>query len=208
MGDTDGSKWQTVAKCPMRSLGATLIASSRAAIAVRETRAYRGGLLLHRSWLICVLAVALCVASCSTPVSTATGASNTPATQTYSQIAAELIAATRTQDSYQSTAMSELGSCRFAYEIAPGRQSVLQFSFDVRQLNLNAISTAEGQAAQSEFFARRIACASNQGFCASYNGRPIDYVEIVSPTPEDLDRALGALRHAQSACSQSPPPAD
>lgn len=100
--------------------------------------------------------------------------------------------------------MREVAPCEFAFEIAPGRQSILQFSFDVRQLNLSAVSAAGGQAAQSEFFARRFACAADQGFCVSYNGMPVDYVDIVSPTPEDFDRAHNALRHAQSACLQAP----
>lgn len=163
----------------------------------------------------------LCTAGCSTPVSTPNGSpsviggpassaggagqSADAAAQLYRQAVDDLIATTRTQDSYQSTAMRELEPCKFAFEIAPGRQSILQFSFDVRRLNLNSVSAAEGQAAQSEFFARRIACAKNQGFCASDNGMPVDYVEIVSPTPEDLDRALGALRQAQSVCLQASP---
>jgi len=51
--------------------------------------------------------------------------------------------------------MSEVEPCKFAFEISPGRQSILQLSFDVRQLNLDAVFTAEGQAAESEFPARR-----------------------------------------------------
>lgn len=164
-----------------------------------------GGLVVRKlvSMSALVLAV-LCAVGCSMRASTpaaeptsssGTGQSADAAAQLYLQAADDLIATTRTQDSYQSTAMRELEPCKFAFEIAPGRQSILQFSFDVRQLNLNAVSAAVGQAAQSEFLARRVACAENQGLSVSYNGAPVDYVEIVSPTPEDLDRALGALRH-------------
>lgn len=168
----------------------------------------------HISMTAVVFAV-LCAVGCSTqapapaadPASSGgTGQNADAAAQLYRQAVDELIVTTRTQDSYQSTAMRELEPCRFAFEIAPGRQSILQSSFDVRLLNLDAISAAEGQAGESEFFARRIACAEDQGLCTSDNGFPADYVEIVSPTLEDLDRALGALRRAQSVCLQAPLP--
>ncbi|WP_291845257.1 hypothetical protein [Maricaulis sp.] len=100
--------------------------------------------------------------------------------------------------------MAELEPCKFAYEIIPGRQSRLQYAFDVRHLDLDATSQAEGQAGETEYSARRIACGEAHGFCVSYVGMSIHHVEIVSPTPEDLDRALVALRQAQAACLDTP----
>lgn len=176
---------------------------------------HRGTVVRKLVSMSALLFAVLCAIGCSVltsapaagPASSGgAGQSADAAAQLYRQAVDELIARTRTQDSFQSTAMREIEPCKFAFEIAPGRQSILQSSFDVRLLNLNATSAAEGQASQSESFARRIACADNQGLCASDNGMPVDYVEIVSPTPEDLDRALGALRQAQSVCLQAPLP--
>lgn len=128
---------------------------------------------------------------------------STPALS-YRQAVEILIAATRTQDDSQSTALRELQPCRFAYDISPGRQSTLQFTFDVRQLDLNAVSTATGQIRHSAF-AREIACAKDQGFCVNYTGLPVPFVGIAAPTAEDFDRALGALRAIDAVCRSSAP---
>lgn len=162
---------------------------------------------MGRVWLIGATALAaLGAAACSTPIPQEAAASQTAPPLSYSQSVDDLIAATRTQDSFQSTTMREVKPCMFAFDIAPGRQSYLQFSFDVRQLNLDAISGAQGQVGQSAV-SRRIACAEVHGACASYTGMPVPFVEIASPTLNDLERALGALRRLQTLCKMAPPAA-
>ncbi len=162
-----------------------------------------------------------CIAACSTPASTTTGSpaaagpasfagrsgqSADAAVQSYRQAVDDLIAATRVRSSLLSANLRELEPCKFALEIAQGRQSVLQYSFDVRQLNLNESSEVAGQSAEAEFVARDISCAENQGNCVNYVGMQIDSFTIVSPTTNDLERAGDALRRAQSVCLQAPPP--
>jgi hypothetical protein len=158
---------------------------------------------MRQFWSISALALlAVCAAACATPPAP-TPRSPAEALPPYSQVVANLISATRTADPYQNTAMLEREPCLFAYEISAGRQSTLQFDFDVRLLNLNAVSAAEGQASQSAY-SRRISCAANKAGCATFNGGPVGYIEIAGQSLEDLDRALGALRQAQAICAQTP----
>jgi hypothetical protein len=74
-------------------------------------------------------------------------------------------------------------------------------------LNLQAVSAAGGQVAQSAF-SRRIACAADQGACASNTGMPVAFVDLAAPTPEDFDRAMDALRRLQAICRSTPPAAN
>jgi hypothetical protein len=158
---------------------------------------------MRQFWSASALALlSVCVAACATPPAP-TPQSPAETLPPYSQVVANLTAATRTADPYQNTAMLEREPCLFAYEISPGRQSTLQFAFDVRLLNLNAVSAAEGQASQSAY-SRRIACAANKAGCATFNGAPVGYIEIAGQSPEDLDRAVGAMRQAQEICAQTP----
>lgn len=149
---------------------------------------------------------ALCAAACSTPAHQTGEAQVAVAGLSYPQALAVLIGATQTRDDFQSTSMSEgREPCTLFFEVAPGRQSTMGFQFDLRQLDLDAVSAADGQVAQSRF-SRRIACASKYGMCASNTGRPVPFVDIAAPTAEDMDRALEALRQLQTAC-QKPDPA-
>jgi len=74
----------------------------------------------------------------------------------------------------------------------------------VRQLNLNAVSAAEGQVKQSAF-SRRIACASDQGFYAYYTGMPVPYIDFAAPTEDDLNKAISALRQINASCRKQAP---
>lgn len=158
---------------------------------------------MRHFWM--VLMMAACAAACSTPPPPGVQATSETAAQLYSEAVDDLIAATRTQGAYQSTSMRELEPCKFAFSISPGRQSTLQYAFDVRHLNLRATSAATGQAGEGEFVSSAVSCAKKQGRCVSYIGMAVSGVEIVSPTPEDMDRALNALRQAKSACLAAPP---
>jgi hypothetical protein len=160
---------------------------------------------MRRLWVTGVLALAaLCATACSTPGTSKPAAAEPPSPQAYREAVDALIAATRTQVDYLGTSMREVQFCRFALDISPGRQSILQFAFDVRQLDVNAVSAAEGQVAGAPF-SRRIACAKDQGFCTYYTGMPYPYVDIPASTAEDMDRALRALRALDSICRKPPP---
>lgn len=136
---------------------------------------------------------------------TETPAPNISAAQSYGQAVNDLVAATRVRSSLLTANLRELERCKFAVAIAQGHQSVLESSFDVRQLNLSEFAEVESMTVKGEFVARSISCAESQRGCVANMGREIDSVTIFAATVDDVERARDALRQAQMLCSQARP---
>lgn len=79
------------------------------------------------SSIVAVGGVALLLCGCSTAALPAPKAPDPPAELSYRQAVNALIAATQTQDDFQSTSMREVQSCRFAFDISPADGQPLGF---------------------------------------------------------------------------------
>ncbi len=150
--------------------------------------------------------LSICLIAFATACSTTPAVPSIPPAQAYRQAVDELIATTKVSDGYHTTSMNEDSPCRFSFQIQPGRQSTLSISFDVRTLNLNAVSEPTyGQARQIEAPKRSFACSKPSEMCTNYAGMAINFAAIASPTPQDLERAHDALRRIQAICAKGLP---
>lgn len=169
------------------------------------------------SSLATLTTLAFCISACSLSAPTATGPSlpmrddgqiappkSTPQAQLYPDAVGDLVAATEVRSSQLSATLTELERCKFAISVSPGGQSILETSFDVRQLNLDTFSESKSQSMEGAFVARIISCSADHRGCVSKTGARADTLTIYSATAEGFERALDMLRRTQSACLQEP----
>lgn len=169
------------------------------------------------SSLATLTTLAFCLSACSLAAPTAAGPSlamrddgqiaspqSTPPAQLYPSAVGDLIAATQVRSSQLKATLTELERCKFVISVSPGMQSILETSFDVRQLNLDTFSESEGQSMEGEFVARMFSCSADHRGCVSKTGARADTLTIYSPNAEGFERARDALRRTQSACLREP----
>lgn len=169
------------------------------------------------SSLATLTTLAFCLSACSLSAPTAAGPSlpmrddgqiappqSTPPAQLYPSAAGDLIAATQVRSSQLSATLTELERCKFVISVSPGMQSILETSFDVRQLNLDTFSESKSESMEGEFVAHMFSCSADHRGCVSNTGARADTLTIYSPNAEGFERARDALRRAQSACLREP----